>query len=435
MSLLMDSKRDDALLRTALLLLLAIVVLFLAVRFHAVSRSGGQQQQSFARMEEESDAAAAGARAHDRDRVGGPDIKATAADGAVPFGAVACARPPRVGTERSEAADELRDLAREKSPMHARRQRFGRIPSKRSVSKELSSYCAMCRASQEGLASAAAHGAAPPAAAEEAADASEPRSDLASGSSSVQGSVPLPSPVSMPPSLSDTFKDPRRGASGHGASAAEGQAPGGAAAPQGGRVGIAGIDRPLTLPPMPSGGGSSRASRRSSRSTGSQSRTTTPRSTDTSPREVACIVVPTGLALIAPEGPLTPPGPGAPPPTPAEQNTSLAYAVSMREEESEDGEGRLVAVVEPTFAMYAAAPSPEGTVRINGAEVTESPQGTVRVKGPPPAMQRGALQMAALRAAFAMGQDLPEDAAPPSEDPSEESSGSSSLHSGGLRGS
>ena len=287
MSLLMDSKRDDALLRTALLLLLAIVVLFLAVRFHAVSRSGGQQQQSFARMEEESDAAAAGARAHDRDRVGGPDIKATAADGAVPFGAVACARPPRVGTERSEAADELRNLAREKSLMHARRQvcrtdgaergtggagpvaherpshagaprlsaaaqRFGRIPSKRSVSKELSSYCAMCSASQEGFASAAAHGAAPPAAAEEAADASEPRSDLASGSSSVQGSVPLPSPVSMPPSLSDTFKDPRRGASGHGASAAEGQAPGGAAAPQGGRVGIAGgASSPPRLAPSP----------------------------------------------------------------------------------------------------------------------------------------------------------------------------------------
>ena len=287
MSLLMDSKRDDALLRTALLLLLAIVVLFLAVRFHAVSRSGGQQQQSFARMEEESDAAAAGARAHDRDRVGGPDIEATAADGAVPFGAVARARPPRVGTERSEAADELRNLAREKSLMHARRQvcrtdgaergtggagpvaherpsharaprlsaaaqRFGRIPSKRSVSKELSSYCAMCSASQEGFASAAAHGAAPPAAAEEAADASEPRSDLASGSSSVQGSVPLPSPVSMPPSLSDTFKDPRRGASGHGASAAEGQAPGGAAAPQGGRVGIAGgASSPPRLAPSP----------------------------------------------------------------------------------------------------------------------------------------------------------------------------------------
>jgi len=252
MSLLMDSKRDDALLRTALLLLLAIVVLFLAVRFHAVSRSGGQQQQSFARMDEESDAAAAGARAHDRDRVGGPDIEATAADGAVPFGAVARARPPRVGTERSEAADELRSLAREKSLMHARRQRFGRIPSKRSVSKELSSYCAMCSASQEGFASAAAHGAAPPAAAEEAADASEPRSDLASGSSSVQGSVPLPSPVSMPPSLSDAFKDPRRGASGHGASAAEGQAPGGAAAPQGGRVGIAGgASSPPRLAPSP----------------------------------------------------------------------------------------------------------------------------------------------------------------------------------------
>ena len=79
MSLLVDSK---TLLRTALLLLLASVLLFLAVRFHAVSRSAGQQQQAFARMEEESDAAAAGARAHDRDRVGGPDIEATAADGA-----------------------------------------------------------------------------------------------------------------------------------------------------------------------------------------------------------------------------------------------------------------------------------------------------------------------------------------------------------------